>query len=597
MNLAVWVLAAASLLASGELFRHRRVSTYLAAAGALFEGHWLLLALVSRWLPLLAQTAVFWAGAAAVGALWLWQIQQWQRPAAGDAVRNVVRREAAVLLVLLPVFVSAWVVVSMNGLQADGSIALRGFYNGDTVTLAALTEKARLTDGAVRANPFAADTELEYPTLVHGALAAFLAAIGWRGPVLFVLPGLTLLHVLIIVPLLFLLWDVYWPEPGDQAAGAASPAWQAWMGVPSRWMVSAGQAALTLFVLMGMWDNFIYPQTHFFLNGLFLMLVCLLLRGFLWLAQPLALILLLSNAVTGTVAAVLAAAAFLLRAVTHGEGKQKRSVFAAAGLLWLLFIPLLGAGESGFGWPQFYYSAAFSFSHTVPILLLLLPGVFLFGERFRLPGLAVGMLLALAAVTFVFSTRAIVAENASRFADHAILLALPLLLPPAIQLAYWLRQRLWHEAAVPDVLLGRRLMAVALGIVLLLPAGVSTASAYDNLLLTAPRIISSDTQQVLAVLAAKAPQGARVAAAPYEPFSVPLLTGRSLIRTDDYWLSPQDELLATLRAAFAGDAASQARIANEADYVLLTAEEQHHWDVRGYEQVASQGDISLYRFR
>src|SRR3989344_1909050 len=48
MILAVLFLLISSLLASGILFKHQRWLSYLAAAGVLFEGEWLLLTLVDR---------------------------------------------------------------------------------------------------------------------------------------------------------------------------------------------------------------------------------------------------------------------------------------------------------------------------------------------------------------------------------------------------------------------------------------------------------------------------------------------------------------------------------------------------------------------
>lgn len=583
---AVAVLGAASLLASGVVFRHSRVTTYAAAAGALFQAQWLLIALIDRMFFVAVPSGiVFGTGAMVCSAAWLWRMRHWQ----GLRWTGMVRRELAAALVLLPVALTAGMVVSVNGRQADGAIALHGFYNGDTVTLAALTERARLTAGMVRDNPFAGDAALEYPTLFHGALASLLDAIGFAGPVLFSLPALTLLQVLVIVPLLWLLWDVYWPEP--------AAAWQEWLGIPSRWAVSLGQAAGTLLVLGGVWDNFIYPQSHFFLTGLFLLLVCLLLRGYMALSQPLALVLLLANTVTGTAAAVLTAAAWAVRAVPHGAGRRRRLLAAAGGLLWLLLIPITSTGDAAFGWPDFYYSAAMSFAHAAPLLVLLVPALFAFGDRFRISTLAVAMLVMLAVVTFIFSTRAIIAENASRFVDHAVLLALPLLLPPLIQLWYWLKQRLRWEALPADLLAGRWAVAGSVAVILLLPAGVSMARAYDNLLLHEPQVISVDLQQILRILGDTAEADARVAAAPSEPFSVPLLTGRSLVRAYDYWLSPQDAVLDELRAAFTGDREAQRRIAARSDYLVLQGHEEDNWDVRAFARIGQHGDVSLFRTR
>lgn len=587
--MAVVVLAMASLMASGILFRHARVSTYLAAAGALFQAQWLLLSLLDRTVLSAVQSGpVFLAGAALVFISWLSGVRRWH--GAGWRM-GWWRRELAVAVVLAPVVLSLWFVLRANGWSEDGTLRLRGFYNGDTVTLAALTEQARLVPGLVTENPFAAGAALEYPTVLHGALASLLAAVGYKGLVFGVLPALSVVQVLIIVPLFFLLWDEWWPQP----------AWQLWAGVPSRWLVHGLQAGLTLYVLSGVWDSYIFPQSHFFLTAIFLLLLSLLgltRQRWRWLAAlPVALVLVIANAVTGAAAALVVAAYLAVRAASHGAGRRVRLLLAGGSLLAVLAIPLLSPGEAPLGWPRFSYSAAGSFFHVLPVRIALVAGVYLYGGRFRFLSAAVGGLLFFSVFLYLFSARAIVAENATRLADHAAVAGLPLLLPVSVQLLYWLRAKLRYENVFLDQGIARWATVLAVGGMVLFAGGSGVARALDTLWRREARHIPVDMQAVLLFIRTAAPANAAVLADPHEPFAVPLLTGRSLVRTADFWLSPQDGLLTTVEAAFAGDGQAQAAAAAAADFLVLTDGQAAAWDISTYEFVAEAGTVSLYRTR
>src|SRR6185436_6408361 len=140
---------------------------------------------------------------------------------------------------------------------------LHGFYNGDTVTFVSLVQKSLLNPDTLPTNPFAAQTALEYPTLLHQSMAGFLRMWGMGLDWIYFLPTLTYIWICLTVSMMFLWWDILLPEPKDNL--------RLWLGVPKRWMILLGQVVVSFLVMSLSFDAFVYPQSHFFLFGLFLL--------------------------------------------------------------------------------------------------------------------------------------------------------------------------------------------------------------------------------------------------------------------------------------------------------------------------------------
>src|SRR5581483_6685135 len=79
--LSIALLIVTSLLASGILFRHQRLLTYLAAAGVLWEGQWLLLTLLNRTLlSSVTPNTLFTVGSSLLLVVSIAFIRKWQSP-------------------------------------------------------------------------------------------------------------------------------------------------------------------------------------------------------------------------------------------------------------------------------------------------------------------------------------------------------------------------------------------------------------------------------------------------------------------------------------------------------------------------------------
>src|SRR3989344_3304333 len=465
MILAVLFLLISSLLASGIVFKHQRWLSYLAAAGVLFEGEWLLLTLVDR-LSVTASSSriVFFIGSCvlllAAGLFY----RRWTLPVFSF------RREVPVLIVLALVLAAAVLIANFNGYQ-NGDWVTHGFYNGDTATFISLVQRSLLTDELVRTNPFAGGGELEYPTLVHAGVATALTAFEWEEDWLRLLPVFTFAQIALTVPLLFLLWDL-----------SVRTSKERWLGLV--------QVGLPLYVLALAWDNYVYPQSHFFLTALFLLLICLLQRAFaerhfaeyIWVvpAGLVTLVLLLSNAVTGTAAVAATCVFYFLRAADKSRPIWQRADYLLGVLMWLALFLFFTPGEAAWGLPQFSYTAAGAMLRLSPVVLALLAAFVLNleGQRYlEITGVA---LMLLAVFTFFGSTRDIVVENAERFFYYAVLVAWPALVNPLIQLAYYLRRRLlFTTLSLGQTVAGWGGLVVFL-LLFLLPAGASVAGAHAN---------------------------------------------------------------------------------------------------------------------
>lgn len=572
-------------MASGVLFSHQRVLTYLAAAGVLWEGQRLLLTLLDRTVLEGVETrVVFDMGAVVLLVIWLLFYRRWSFPYRSGAGSG--RRDLAVLAVLFVVLTAAWLVVNANGF-VDGAWVTHGFYNGDTATFIALVQRSLLTNGLVDTNPFAGGGALEYPTLLHAGVASVLTAVGISGSWLYFLPAMTFLQIIMTVPLFFLLMDVVFPEPNEP--------WKRWFGVPSRLVILAGQAGLVLFVLALAWDNYVYPQSHFFLTGLFLLQTALLIRRHVLPASVVALVLMLSNAVTGTAAVAVLIMFYLLQAADLKQEVWQRVGYLAGVVFWVIVFFTFTPGEAAFGLPTFSYTAAPAMIRLGPILVALLAAVWL-ADKQQFLSVAVAVLAAMGFVVFFFSTRNIVVENAERFLYHALVIGFPLLLSLLIRLFYWLRRQLIDTDRPLGQVVASWLATVALLLATLLPAGASVASAHDNLMFKDEQVVTITQWEALDWLQENTEINDVILASPNPPWAVPIFTGRALLRAD-YWLSPQDELARQVTAAFAGDVAAQEVVFNQADYLLLLQNEQELWDVSAYDQVFSNTAVNIYRLR
>jgi hypothetical protein len=590
---SVILLGLAALIVSGSLFKQRRVLTYLATAGALFEGAWLGLTLLERGG---AGEKVWLAGAVILLGLSVMSLKKWkapwQEPGSGQ-------RDGWVIGVLLVVGLAAYSVVSYNGFQANAIWVTYGFYNGDTATLAALVNKSFMATGLVQENPFAGNEELEYPSLLHAGLANLLAALGKQGGWLHFLPLLTLVQIAITIPLFWLIFDLWQTEPAQS--------WENWWGVPKRWVIQAVQAGLVLGLLGVAWDNYIYPQSHFFLTALFLLMIALLGQGYgernrkqlIWLlpAVVLAVVLLLANAVTGTAAAGLVVVFAGWRLLDNSRGQGERLLFLGSVLAVTVLFMVATPGEPAFGWrPGFSYTAANDMVRLAPWLIILIVGALQSLKKQAWLVSSVAALLAMAWLTFIFSSRNIVVENASRFLYHALLIGFPLLLAPLIAGWYWLRRELVQTShAWPTRLSGWLLVFGGVGS-LLLPMGQGVVSAHDNLWRKDKQTVSLLESESLNWIKDNTAESAIFAADPQSPWAIPYFTGRAILRSD-YWLSPDDLKLQEVREAFAGSGSAQELVLKKVDYLYLRKREKPAWEPLKLEEVFANEAVTIYKAR
>lgn len=596
MVTALVMLAAGALIGSGVLIKHERWITWLALAGVLWEGQWLLISWTHRaLLPDVSKEISFLAGALALLVFWGVKMRQWQRPrgAKGEGWH----RELPVVSVTLVVLAAAVLIAGYNNWNG-GTWTVHGFYNGDTATLISLTQASLETNRLVALNPFAAGTGLEYPAVVHGALADFIAAIGRTGEWLKLLPLMTYVQIIITLPLFFLLWDLITPRPGEM--------WRLWYGVEHPRLMYWVQACIVLTIAALSWDNYVYPQSHFFLTALFLLEVIAFAR-----AQPMnfkeqllpagtgllaAVLLMGSNAVLGAAAAAVAIAWGIVRAADKKRLVAERAV-------WVLSIPVLGGfflsittGNGAFGWPNFSYTAALDMVRLAPYVIALSAAAWWQAAKKPFVSLASVACFGLAFVTFFFSTRNIVAENASRFFYEGLLVGMPLLIYPLIRAVQWARRELWHTShTVAELLIGYGAAATII-MIFLLPAGASMASAHDNLMFKDTQVIDEPVQKGMAWLNNHSSPEALIIASPEEPWIVPVLAGRAMLRTN-YWLSPDDGKLADITAAFRGEQEAQKTVKSLADYLVVTKPDRVHWQALKEEPIFDNGAVVIYRGR
>jgi hypothetical protein len=136
------LLVVSALFGSGVLFWHKRVLTYLAFAGVLFEAEILLSAFIRRSFIHTISGPTFYLVAGIIFlALFASLYKYWKSP---YKVPGSGKRDGFIAIALVVVLAIAYPIISSNGYHGDNFI-LHGFYNGDTVTFASLVNKSFTT--------------------------------------------------------------------------------------------------------------------------------------------------------------------------------------------------------------------------------------------------------------------------------------------------------------------------------------------------------------------------------------------------------------------------------------------------------------------
>lgn len=593
--ISIVLLAAASFLASGILFQHQRLLTFLGLAGIIFEMQWLLLTLLDR--TLLRSTVteiVFLIGSGLLFVIWLYFRKLWHMPCLHTTGSG--RKDMWILPMLVAVLISSFFISRANGFNELTWIS-HGFYNGDTATFAALTQRSFFTSDLLDKNPFAGNGSLEYPTLLHAGIATFLWALGVGTQWLHFLPVIVLIQLLITIPMFFLLWDSLYPEPKED--------YTKWLGISSRHIVFLVQTLLAGYVATLSWDNYVYPQSHFFLTGAFLLLASLLIQAkvisaktSLWLATAgfIGLILVFSNAVTGTAAIAVLMAFFATQANSKKLTVNVRMLSVILIALFAGIFLIANPGDGSFGLPQFSYMAAGDMLRLAPIVMAIIVAMFLSFSYLPVSAAAVMLLFTLGFITFFFSTRNIVVDNASRFFYHGILIGFPFLLSPLIRLYYYLRREIKYTTHTLTELVVAWAGVMCVALFFLLPAGASVSSAFDNLLFKDTQEVSALEREALWWVNDHIDPNAIILASPHAPFSIPYFTGRSVLRTD-YWLSPDDKILEDVKAAFIGDIAAREIVLTHVNYLYLRKSEREQWEPLPLEKVFDNSGAVIYKVR
>ena len=592
MLLVITILVIASVLASGILFRHQRIFTFIAAAGALWDGQWMLLTLIDRtWLKDVDTQLVFTVGALMFLALWLIKKKDWSWP---DTRSGSGRRDLMVLPILLAVLGAAWLVQSKNGFE-NSEWVTHGFYNGDTMTMVSLVQKSLLTEGMVTENPFAGNGYLEYPTLWHAGLATLIKGLNLGMDWIHYLNILTWLQIILVVPMFFLVMDVFWPEPKKRE--------EKWLGVDSRLFVLGGQALLIGYVMAVSWDNYIYPQTHFFLTGIFLLVVSLLIKAskvrgrkecwYLTVSGLMALVLMLSNAVTGAVVVAITVVYYGWRLLDSKQEIDKKLLWLGGIVAWLIIYALLSTGDAVLGMPGFSYTSAESIMRFSPIVIMLAAALLLRGNRDWLD-MSIVVMFAMTAVIFFFSQRNIVVANAERFIYHGLLIGFPLLLAPGIRFYYWIRGKITVETnGFVDKTVALGAMAGILSI-LVMPVLISGARAHDSLMRQDKQVVDLGYREALEFVRNNTDADDVFLADPEAPWALPMFTGRAMLRAS-YWLSPKDSVFDDVNTAYEGEEAAQISSLQRVDYLIIKQEELNNWKLDEYKEVFRGGKISIFK--
>jgi|GEM_PF-2078098 len=594
MITAITILALGSVLASGILFKHQRLLTLIAATGTLWSGQWLLLTLIDRTIVSgNTNASLYLIGSLALTLPWLFMWKQWSWPYSTTVGSG--KKDFVVIIVLLGVLLAAWLVQSRNGFT-NGEWVTHGFYNGDTMTMMALVERSMLSDNLVTQNPFAGNGYLEYPTLWHAGLATLLIGIGIEGDWIHYLPILTYLQILITIPLFFLVMDILWPEPKRKE--------EKWLGASSRMAINSAQAIIILFVMAVSWDGYIYPQSHFFLSGLLLVLVGLLItaekkeamKRLWWLlpANAIALVLMLSNAVTGAAAVATIVAFYLWHLTSHHNNKQVRIAYGISILLWVAMYLMWSPGDAVFGGLQFSYTAAESIMRLGPVILALAIALLSSRSNKSFISFAITILLAMALFTFLFSQRNIVVANAERFIYQGLIVGFGLLLLPSIRGYYWITNVLkfkTNDFKERFIVLGA---ISAIIFIVILPALISGARSHDHLMRQDEQVVDLGYRETLSFISDNTKAEDVFLINPEGPWALPMLTGRSMLRAN-YWLSPKDSILEEVNNAFAGDTDAQVASLQKVNYLVINHEELDNWNLNDHEEIFRGGKLSVYK--
>lgn len=592
MIAAMLVLAISSVLMAGTLFRQQRLLTLGACAGTFWQVQWLVLTWINRaiW-PNGNPELIFLAGALIGLVPWLLRLKQWswpyQSPGSG-------RRDLAVLIGLIAVMSAAWLVQVRNGFQ-DSEWVTHGFYNGDTMTMITLVQRSLLDRGLVSENPFSANEYLEYPSLWHGGLASLLTAFGVSMDWMHFLPTITYLQIVLTIPMFFLLMDTWWPEPNQKEI--------MWLGINSRWSVLLVQASIIGYVLAVSWDSYIYPQTHFFIIGMWLLAVSLLVkagqetsRGERWWVGTSALVtvvLLLANAVTGAAVVAVTIVYYAKRLMESKQNVRNRILWLAGIISWVTMFQFFSAGDVLLGWPHFSYTAAESVMRLAPVIIILTLVVLGRQDNTDWVELAIVGLMGMAGLIFIVSQRDIIVANSERFIYHALMIGYPLLLAPIISWYFYWRH-LGYESGSVLQRLARGGATLAIILIVLLPALISGARSHDQLMRQDEQKVDLAEQEVLDFIRNNTAASDVILTRSGAPWNVPMFTGRAQVRAD-YWLSPQDGLLEIVNKAFAGDQDAQTKALQEAEYLLIRQDEIYKWKLDDYEKVFHNGKMALYK--
>lgn len=587
---------ASGLIGSGILFRHKRVLPYIALAGVIFEAEMLLTTLLHRTIGVSIPGPTFFLVAGIIfTTLWLAFYKSWTSP---YATAGSGKRDAYVGIALLIVLASAYPIISSNGFIGD-EFVMHGFYNGDVATFASLVQKSFNTSFLVTENPFSGNGSLEYPTLLHGTVSDFFSLLNIGKDWLRYLGLMTYVQIFLTIPLFFLLWDIVYPEPKNPA--------EKWFGVVSRNKVYTLQLLLTLLAIFLSFDTFVYPQSHFFLIGLFLATLTLCIQASTLqgkqqiipaaMAFICAFLLLSANTVTGTVAAALGGVLCMVRVFDRKRPIPERALFLTLGFVVLGAMKYASDGRTAFN------NLHFSVSSAGDMIRAGLPALFILGaslyslSRKQYIAVAASIVALLGFVVFFLSDRNIVTENASRFLYHSFLIGFVLLLPLAIQLLYWVKRELLLTVRPMSELIAGWVLGTTTLLIVILPIGISTGNTYASLLKDGEQRISLNTRIGLWWIDDHTSTKDVVIANPNEPFVVPFFTGRAMLRATDYWLSQNDEVLKNVEKAFTGDIAAQKEILPLGSFLFLTKEDAKNWNTKQLKKVADTGDVLIYQLR
>lgn len=583
MTPTIITLAISSLLASGILFKHARILTLLAATATLWQAQWLFLTLIDRGLLNgQATQEVYLFGSFLLLTPWLFKLKKWYWP---YSTPGSGKKDIAVLITLLIVLSAAWLIQQQNGFQNNDWIT-HGFYNGDTMTMLSLVQRSMLTDTLVTENPFAANEYLEYPTLLHGGIATLLKGLNITGNWFHYLPIFTYTQILFTIPIFFLLMDVVWPKP------------------ISRKFNLLAQTTIIIYVLALSWDAYIYPQSHFFLTNLFLLLTTLLFisnkkndSGKCWhltFANLVALILMLSNAVTGAAATALIITYYGTALLNRKESKLTRAIFIPAIIFWISIYLLWSPGDAAFGLPAFSYTAAQSLMKLAPIIIALAISILISEEKFTFLKTATILLMLMSVFTLLFSQRNIIIANAERFVYHALLIGFPLLLPTTIRTAHWLLTNLIYKTSGFINKFNTAFASFLVTAIFILPLLTSIASAHDNLMRKDEQKITLDHRDVLSNISRISEPQDIFLVQPDAPWAVPMFTGHTILRAN-YWLSPDDATTKIVNRAFRGDKQAQKKALQESDYLIISHEDLNNWNINEEQRIYRGGKISIFK--